>query len=36
MKLNRYGNPITNRKYRTQYQNVNRNIKVFQSGIYFK
>ena len=25
MKLNRYGNPITNRKYRTQYQNVNRN-----------
>ena len=25
IKLNRYGNPITNRKYRTQYQNVNRN-----------
>jgi len=24
-KVNRYGNPIRNKHYRTQYQNVNRN-----------
>jgi len=37
-KLNRYGNPIRNKHYRTQYQNVNRNTVTgrFESKDWWK
>ena len=37
-KINRYGNPISNKHYRTQYQNVNRNTVTgrFESKDWWK